>query len=104
LTDVYRFKAQLDEALERLPKHQGPHQLLYDVSAASIQSQQVVQALRKIAVEAPRTSAFALVNASALAGRQLSRIFSGASYQLCSDRTAAVEWLDSRLVSDRQAS
>lgn len=94
IDDVRRFEDDLRAAFTRLPSHRGPHQLLYDVSAAKIQSQEVVHALRQTALHSPRTSAFALVNASALAGRQLSRIFLGAAAHVCHDRDAAIRWLD----------
>ena len=96
LDDVARFEEDLRRALECLPADLGPHQLLYDVSAAQIQSQEVVEALRRLALLSPRTSAFALVNASALAGRQLRRIFLGADVHLCRDRNEAIRWLDFR--------
>ena len=101
MRDVKRFKGELDEALASLPARRGPHQLLYDVSGATIQSQDVVRALRQLATESPRTSAFALVNASALAGRQLERIFSGADYHVCEDRAQALQWLDDQVNSSR---
>ena len=93
MDDVRRFDEDLRQALVRLPTHRGPHQLLYDVSGAKIQSQDVVFALRQLARHTP-TSAFALVNASALAVRQLSRIFLGAAAQLCHHRDDAIRWLD----------
>jgi hypothetical protein len=97
MDDVRRFDDDLRRAFTELPSHRGPHQLLYDVSGAKIQSQEVVNALRQAALHSPRTSAFALVNASALAGRQLSRIFLGAAAHVCQDRDAAVRWLDAAL-------
>ncbi len=98
LDDVKQFELDLERAVEALPTYRGPHQLLYDVSGATIQSQDVVQALRRLALASPRTSAFALVNASALAGRQLGRIFSGIELHISADRDAAVSWLDSKSV------
>lgn len=107
MDDVRRFDADLQQAFARLPTHRGPHQLLYDVSGAKIQSQDVVFALRQLALHSPRTSAFALVNASALAGRQLSRIFLGAAAHPCRDRDDAIRWLDDEAArapaSDRPA-
>ena len=97
MDDVRQFEDELHQALVQLPGHRGPHQLLYDVSAAKIQSQDVVQALRELALRSPRTSAFALVNASALAGRQLSRIFLGAIFHPCADRDEAIRWLDAQV-------
>jgi hypothetical protein len=98
LDDVKQFELDLQRAVDALPKLRGPHQLLYDVSGATIQSQDVVQALRRLALASPRTSAFALVNASALAGRQLSRIFSGIDLHISADRNAAIRWLDAQAV------
>ena len=92
--DVKQFEALLRQAFTRLATGRGPHQLLYDVSAATIQSQDVVQALRELAIEAPPRSELALVNASALAGRQLGRIFAGSDFRLCADRNEAVRWLN----------
>lgn len=96
LDDVERFDEALQRAITRLPAHRGPHQLLYDVSGAKIQSQEVVQALRSLALGSPRTSAFALVNASALAGRQLARIFEGIPVEICRDLPDALRFLDER--------
>jgi hypothetical protein len=96
MEDVRQFEGELQRALDRLSTHRGPHQLLYDVSAAKIQSQDVVHALRELALRSPRTSAFALVNASALAGRQLARIFHGAAFHPCADREEAIGWLDAQ--------
>jgi hypothetical protein len=96
IADVERFEDELRQAFTRLPSHRGPHQLLYDVSGAKIQSQDVVLELRRLALHSPRTSAFALVNASALAGRQLSRIFLGAAAYVCDDRDEAIRWLDGK--------
>jgi len=56
----------------------------------------VVQALRQLALASPPTSAFALVNASTLAGRQLNRIFSGIDIHVSSDRADAISWLDAQ--------
>ena len=94
MDDVRRFDEDLRQAFARLPTHRGPHQLLYDVSGAKIQSQDVVHALRQLALRSPRKSAFAVVNASALAGRQLSRIFLGGDARICRDRDDAIRWLD----------
>ena len=96
LEDVERFERDLRRAVDSLTAYRGPHQLLYDVSGATIQSQEVVQALRRLALASPRTSAFALVNASALAGRQLNRIFSGIDLHIAVDRDDAVSWLDAQ--------
>jgi len=97
IDDVNRFQQELDRAHALLPKHRGPHQLLYDVSAAKIQSQEVVQALRDLATRSTAKSAFALVNASALAGRQLARIFAGIDLHRSADRHEAEAWLDAKL-------
>lgn len=94
--DVERFRQDLASALGSLPTHRGLHQILYDVSRASIQSQDVVFALQDIAAHSPKSSAFALVNASALAGRQLKRIFSGGNLHVFEEREAAIAWLNSR--------
>lgn len=94
IEDVKRFEQELQRARDRMPKNSGAHQLLYDVSRATIQSQDVVQALRDLAIHSPLKSAFALVNASALAGRQLDRIFSGIDVHRCRDRREAEIWLD----------
>ncbi|GAA0332648.1 hypothetical protein GCM10009087_48570 [Sphingomonas oligophenolica] len=94
--DVKQFELDLQRAVDALPAYRGPHQLRYDVSGAAIQSQDVVQALRLLALASPRTSAFALVNGSALAGRQLRRIFSGIDVHTSADRDAAISWLDSQ--------
>jgi len=99
MDDVVRFDRDLRQAFEQLSVHCRPHQLLYDVSAAKIQSQEVVHALRELAARAPRTSACALVNASALAGRQLQRIFVGAKPHVCKDRATAIAWLDAQAKS-----
>ncbi len=98
LDDVKQFELDLQRAVDALPNYRGPHQLLYDVSEAKVQSQDVVQALRQLALASPRTSAFALVNASTLAGRQLNRIFSGIDLHVCTDRADAVSWLDAQAV------
>ena len=95
--DVRRFEQDLQHAHDLMPKHRGAHQLLYDVSGAKIQSQDVVQALRDLAIQSPSKSAFALVNASALAGRQLDRIFSGIDVHRSSDRREAETWLDGQI-------
>lgn len=104
LKDVRRFEADLMLAIADLSASREPHQLLYDVSAAQIQSRDVVDALRKLAILSPRTSACALVNASALAGRQLGRIFDGVPMQICASRAEAENWLDARGVSSNQFS
>lgn len=97
IDDVAAFGRELDLALSHLPSHRRPHQMLYDVSEAKIQSQDVVQALRRLALQSPRTAAFALVNPSALAGRQLSRIFEDIPVEVCRDRAAAAAWLDAQV-------
>jgi len=94
IASIEQFDADLRAALAALGRGREPHQLLYDVSAAKIQSQDVVSALRMLVRRSPRTSAFALVNASALAGRQLRRIFEGAGPVIFADRASAIEWLD----------
>jgi len=99
LDDVKQFERDLQRAIDTLPNYHGPHQLLYDVSEAKVQSQDVVQALRQLALASPRTSAFALVNASTLAGRQLNRIFAGIDIHVSTDRNAAVSWLDAQAAS-----
>ena len=96
LETVRRFEADFRRALDRLSPRRGAHQLIYDVSRAKIQSQDVVDALRQLALHSPRTSAFALVNASALAGRQLRRIFDGMEVQICRERQSAIDWLDAQ--------
>ena len=96
LDDVKQFARDLQQAVDTLPTYRGPHQLLYDVSEAKVQSQDVVQALRQLALASPRSSAFALVNASTLAGRQLNRIFSGIDIHVSSDRADAISWLDAQ--------
>ena len=98
LEDVQQFENDLKRALDRLPANRGPHQMLYDVSGAQIQSQDVVRALRRFALDCPPTSAFALVNGSALAGRQLSRIFRGIAVHACGDREEAVKWLNAQRI------
>ena len=94
IDDVTRFEQELHRAHDMLHKDGGAHQLLYDVSAATIQSQDVVQALRDLAAHSPAKAACALVNASALAGRQLERIFSGIEVHRSKDRQDAESWLD----------
>ena len=96
LDDVKQFARDLQQAVDTLPTYRGPHQLLYDVSEAKVQSQDVVQALRQLALASPRSSAFALVNASTLAGRQLNRIFSGIDMHVSSNRADAISWLDAQ--------
>ena len=96
LDDVKQFARDLQRAVDTLPTYRGPHQLLYDLSEAKVQSQDVVQALRQLALASPPTSAFALVNASTLAGRQLNRIFSGIDIHVSSDRADAISWLDAQ--------
>jgi hypothetical protein len=96
LDDVKQFERDLQRAIDALPTNRGPHQLMYDVSAAKIQTQDVVHALRELALASPRTSAFALVNASALAGRQLGRIFFGIDARVSPDRGDAIRWLDAQ--------
>ncbi len=93
--DVERFRLELVYALSTLPAHRGPHQILYDVSQAKIQSQEVVSALHDIAANSPKSAAFALVNASALAGRQLRRIFVHANFHIFEERHKAILWLNS---------
>ena len=97
IEDVTAFGRELEHAVGRLQSYRGPHQMLYDVSEAKIQSQDVVQALRELALQSPRTSAFALVNASALAGRQLSRIFDGIPVEVCRNHAEAAQWLDAQV-------
>ncbi|MFB0872631.1 MULTISPECIES: hypothetical protein [unclassified Sphingobium] len=97
IDDVRRFEQDLQRAHDLLPQQRGPHQLLYDVSAAKIQSQDVVQALRDLAAQSPTKAAFALVNASALAGRQLDRIFTGIDVRRSKDRHDAEIWLDAQV-------
>jgi len=96
LDDVKQFARDLQQAVDTLPTYRGPHQLLYDVSEAKVQSQDVVQALRQLALASLRSSAFALVNASTLAGRQLNRIFSGIDMHVSSNRADAISWLDAQ--------
>ena len=96
LDDVKQFARDLQQAVDTLPTYRGPHQLLYDVSEAKVQSQDVVQALRQLALASPRSSAFALVNASTLAGRQLNRIFSGIDMHVSRNRADAISWLDAQ--------
>jgi hypothetical protein len=97
IDDVRQFEYDLRHAYSMLPTHKGHHQLLYDVSGAMIQAQAVVEALRDLAIHSPPKSAFALVNASALAGRQLGRIFSGINHHSSMDRRDAENWLDGQL-------
>lgn len=97
IEDVRKFEHDLRNSYSMLPTHKGDHQLLYDVSGAMIQAQAVVEALRDLAIHSPPKSAFALVNASALAGRQLGRIFSGINYYSSKGRRDAENWLDSQL-------
>ncbi|TCM02926.1 hypothetical protein [Sphingomonas sp. PP-CC-3G-468] len=63
LDDVEQFERDLRRAVDSLPAYRGPHQLLYDVTGATVPSQEVVQALRRLALAFPRTSAFVLINA-----------------------------------------
>ncbi|RVT93552.1 hypothetical protein [Sphingomonas crocodyli] len=101
LADVEKFAEDLERARKRLPANGGAHQLLYDVSPAQIQSQDVVLALRQLVLQSPRKSAFALVNASALAGRQLRRIFDGIELKIFDDLGAANAWLDDILLGSQ---
>lgn len=99
LDDVRDFEQASQRAVGKLPEYRVPHQLLYDVSHAKIQAQEVVQALRALALPSTRTSAFALVNASALAGRQLGQIFEDIPVEICRDRAEAVKWLDAQPIA-----
>ncbi len=94
LDDVKRLEQELLRADDLLPKFRGAHQLLYDISGATIQSQEVVDALRDLATHSPAKSAFALINTSALAARQLDRIFLGIDLHRSRDRHEAETWLD----------
>ncbi|WP_157035858.1 hypothetical protein [Sphingobium chungbukense] len=96
IDDVYQMERDFLSSLSRMPKNGAMYQLLYDVSEARIQSQEVVAELHDLCRRSPRVSACALVNASALAGRQLGRIFEGLGPTIFNDYGAAVEWLDSR--------
>ena len=97
---VERFEHDLTAALRELPRRRGPHQLLYDVSSAKIQSQEIVAAMRDLVRASPKVSAFALINASALAGRQLRRIFAGLDPMIFQQRDDAVAWLDNLIQHD----
>lgn len=94
LDDVARFRRDLDAAFEALSHHGSQHQFLYDASEARIQSQEVVEALRALVLRSPRSDAFALVNASALAGRQLGRIFADVKLRTFGNLQEATVWLD----------
>ena len=100
---VERFGRDLATALLALPRERGSHQLLYDVSSAKIQSQEIVAAMRELVRATPKVSAFALVNASALAGRQLRRIFAGLDPMIFQRRDDAIAWLDELIQHDEMA-
>lgn len=85
----------MSNARALLDPSRGPLQLLYDVSGTHVQSQEVVRA---IVVSAPKTSAFALIDAGAIAGQQLKRIFTGVEVFICENELKALTWLSSESV------
>ena len=94
---VRQFERDLVVARQGISATSGGYQVLYDVSSATIQSQEVVAQLRQLVRTSPPTSAFALVNASALAGRQLRRIFAGREPVIFDSVDEATAWLDSQM-------
>ena len=94
--DLPVFEDDLAKAEETLGGRDGTLQLLYDVSDAQIQSQEIVAALRRIAIRSSKRKAIALVNGSSLAGRQLRRILSGADYREFASFEEAAAWLDAQ--------
>ncbi len=92
--DIGAFRFALETKMEALTCDANDHLTLCDVSAMSIQAQEIVAAFSKVVGHPTfRSKRLAFVTGSSLARMQTRRLTSRAGVEFFNDRSAAEAWL-----------